>query len=258
MAFRYAVPVALACVASPAFAGSVADLGLSLEQIRDLNAQLTAPIAAPGIAFGSPTAFGASWGQAYAGLGGQTVTDQEEDLDGSATVGVGIGDPRRGIGLETAVNVISLQEGFGDDGSWAFKLHKVLSNRSAIAAGVDNTAGWGGATQQNSSAYVSYSRVIDLAPETPKRPLGLAFSIGAGKERFAEPGDDFGVFGSVALALHRQASVIVDYSRGDFGVAVSVVPFYRIPLVATAGVINVSERYADLEFAAGVGYLYSF
>lgn len=259
MAFRYAVSFALACAAAgPAFAGSVADLGLSLEQIRALNAQLTAPIAAPGIAFGSPTAFGAGWGQAFAGIGGQTVSVGPDDLDGSAVLGMGLGDPRRAVGLEAAVNVISLQEGFAEDGRWGFKLHRVLSNRAGIAIGVDDTAGWGDAKEQHSSAYAVYTQVIDLEPQSPKRPLSLAFSIGAGQERFAEPGDDVGVIGAVALALHRQGSVIADYSRGELNLGASVAPFYRIPLVVTAGVINVTERNADLEFAAGVGYLYQF
>lgn len=258
MASRYAVAVALAFAAGPAVAGSVTDLGLSLEQIRALNAQLTAPVAAPGIAFGSPTAFGASWGQAFAGLGGQTISSGEENLDGSAVLGAGIGDPYRAIGVESVVNVISLQEGFAEDGSWGFKAHKVLPNRAGIAIGVDDTGGWGDAREQHSSTYAAYTQVIDLEPESPKRPLSLAFNIGAGNERFAEPGDDVGGFASVALALHRQGSVMVDYHRGDWGLGASIVPFYRIPLVVTAGFINLAERHADLEFAAGVGYLYSF
>jgi hypothetical protein len=36
------------------------------------------------------------------------------------------------------------------------------------------------------------------------------------------------------------------------------VPMYRIPLVVTVGFINLAERHADIEFAGGVGYLYSF
>jgi hypothetical protein len=259
MAFRHALVFALACAAAgPAFAGSVTDLGLTLEQVRTLNAQLTAPIAAPGIAFGAPTAFGAGWGQAFAGLGGQTVSVGEDDLDGSAVLGVGFGDPQRALGLEAVMNVISLQEGLAEDGSWGFKLHAALPHRAGIAVGVDDTGGWGDAKEQRSSAYAVYTQVIDLSPETPKRPLSLAFNVGAGQERFAPPGDDVAPIGSVALSLHRQASVIADYSRGELNLAASVVPMYRIPLVVTAGFINVAERNADMEFAAGVGYLYSF
>ncbi|MGH8482346.1 MAG: hypothetical protein ACRES8_07790, partial [Nevskiaceae bacterium] len=81
--------LALAVSAGSAQASSIADLGLTLEQVRALNAQLTAPIAAPGIAYGSPTAYGAGWGQLFAGVGGQTVGTAEDDVDGSALAGFG-------------------------------------------------------------------------------------------------------------------------------------------------------------------------
>ena len=108
------------------------------------------------------------------------------------------------------------------------------------------------------SAFEHLQRVLDLDPSSPKRPLSLAWNVGIGQERFAAPGDDVGVFGSVGLSWHRQSSVIADFNGREFGLAVSVVPFYRIPLVFTAGAINLTERFADTEFAAGVGYLHSF
>jgi hypothetical protein len=260
MSIRRTLPLALALTlaAGAAQASSIADLGLTLEQVRALNAQLTAPIAAPGIAFGSPTAFGAGWGQAFMGAGGQTISNGEEDLDGSALVGVGFGDPYSYFAFEAAMNVVSLTEGFGTDGNWSFKFHHTFADRSALAVGLHETAGWGEASATNSSPYAAYTRVFELAPQSYKRPLTLALNAGVGKERFAGIGDDFGAFGSVALAWHRQASVIADFNGRDLGVAISVVPMYRVPLVVTAGFINLTERYEDIEFAAGVGYLHSF
>jgi len=258
MKLRRPLALALAMAAGSAHAGSVADLGLSLEQIRALNAQLTAPIAAPGISFGTPTGFGASWGQTFAGLGGRTVSSGTSDVDGSALVGFGLGDPSRFLGLETAINIISLQEGFAEDGSWGFKLHRALPFRGAVAIGVDDTGGWGDAKEKHSSAYAVYTQVIDLNPQSPKRPMGLAFSAGLGDERFAAPGDDVGALASVALSWQRQASVIVDWHAGELHVAASGVPLYQLPLVITAGFINVTERFGDTEFAAGIGYLHRF
>jgi hypothetical protein len=260
MSIRRNLPIALALAAATgaAQASSIADLGLTLEQVRALNAQLTAPIAAPGIAFGSPTAFGAGWGQAFMGVGGQTISTGEEDVDGSALVGMGFGDPYSYFALEMAINVVSLTEGFGTDGNWSFKAHHTFPDRSALAVGLHETGGWGDASRTNSSPYAAYTRVFELDPASPKRPLTLALNAGVGKERFAGIGDDFGVFGSAALAWHRQASVIADFNGRELGVAISVVPMYRVPLVVTAGFINLTERYEDTEFAAGVGYLKSF
>jgi hypothetical protein len=250
--------LALAATSGAAQASSIADLGLTLEQVRALNAQLTAPVAAPGIAFGSPTAFGAGWGQAFVGAGGQTLSTPGNDLDGSALVGLGLGDPYSYFAFEVAMNVVSLTEGFGQDGNWSFKAHHTFPDRSALAVGWHEATGWGEASSTDSSPYAAYTRVFELAPQSYKRPLTLALNAGMGKERFAAEGDDFGVFGSVALAWHRQASVIADFSGRDLGVAISVVPLYRVPLVVTAGFINLTERYEATEFAAGVGYLKYF
>jgi hypothetical protein len=249
---------ALAAFAGAAPASSVADLGLSLEQVRALNAQLTAPVVAPGIAFGSPTAFGAGWGQAFVGIGGQTVSNPGSEVDGSALLGAGFGDPSRYIAFEAAMNVISLTDSFGDAGNWSFKAHRTFGNRSAIAIGVTDVGGWGDAEDTDSSTYAAYTQVFELDPANPKRPLTLALNVGVGNERFADPDQDAGAFGSAALSWHRQSSVIVDYDGRDFGIAVSAVPMYRIPLVVTVGFINLAERHADIEFAGGVGYLYSF
>lgn len=250
--------LALAAVAGGAQAGSITDLGLSLEQIRALNAQLTAPVAAPGIAFGSPTAYGAGWGQAFAGVGGQTVDEANSEVDGSALVGFGLGDPNRYLGLEAAMNIISLTDRFGDDGSWGFKVHHTFSDRSALAVGVADVGGWGDAKDTDATTFAAYSRVVELDPASPKRPLTLAWNVGIGDGRHAEPSADIGVFGSVALSWHRQSSVIADFDGRDLGLGVSAVPFYRIPLVVTAGLINVTGRYEDVQFAGGVGYLHSF
>lgn len=254
-----ALGILLTLASATANAGTVADLGLSVEQIRALNAQLTAPIAAPGIAFGSPTAFGAGWGQLFAGIGGQTIPPgSKENVDGSALVGAGFGDPRRGLGLEVAMNIISLQDSFGDDGNWNFKLHRTLPWRASLAVGIEDTGGWGAAKNTESSSYAAYTQVIELSPESPKRPLNLAFTLGVGDERFADPDSSTGVFGAVSLAVHRQGSVIADWTGRDLNIGASVVPFYRIPLVLTIGFINLTEEHEDTEFAGGVGYLYQF
>lgn len=250
--------LALAAATGAAQASSIADLGLTLEQVRALNAQLTAPIAAPGIAFGSPTAFGAGWGQAYMGIGGQTISTGQEDVDGSALVGIGFGDPHELFAFDMAMTVVSLTEGLGQDGNWSFKFHHTFADRSALAVGLHEAAGWGEASDTSTSPYVAYTRVLELAPQAYKRPLTLALNAGVGKERFAGISDDYGAFGSVALAWHRQSSVIADFNGRELGVAISVVPMYRIPLVFTAGLINLTERYEDTEFAAGIGYLHSF
>lgn len=259
--FSRCTALVLALAAGSAHAGgTLADLGLTLDQVRDLNAQLTAPIVAPGIAFGSTTGFGAGWGQLYAGVGGETLpSGSDKPVDGSALFGLGLGDSRRAIALDMSMNVISLQNNFGDSGNWNFKLHRALPGRSSLAVGVEDTGAWGDAQQRGSSTYVAYSKVFDLEPETPKRPLNVAVTLGTGNERFADPDKGgWGAFGAVALAWHRQSTIIADWNGRDLNAAVSLVPMYRVPLIVTLGAINLTERYEKAEFSGGIGYLYQF
>lgn len=238
-----------------------AQLGLSRAQIVALNAQLTAPAVAPGIAYGSPVAFGAGWGQAYWGLGGQTMPPSDpNDVDGSMTLGMGLFDPVKAVGLDSAVSVISVYEDFAADGNVNFKLHRMVGRTASVAVGVDNLAPWGVIEGTNPSYYGVYTQVFQLAPQTPRTPWTLAVNVGLGNERFVDPGDDgVGVFGSLAIAPVRRASLIVDWSGRDLNAAFSVVPYHTWPLVITAGFINLTERNnVDTEFAGGLGWLWQF
>jgi hypothetical protein len=265
------IPLAAALVAAMASSAAIAQsdtsgladlsqLGLSRSQVEALNAQLTAPAAAPGIAFGSPVAFGTGFGQAFFAVGGQTQpSTYPNDYDGSATLGVGLGNPFLYAGLEVTATAISVYEGFAEDGNVNFKLHRVLPGRSGIAIGVDNTSRWGNARGTDSSTYGAFTKVMDLAPDSPKHAWPLAITVGAGDGRFVDPGEDgIGVFGAVAIQPFRQVSVIVDYTGRDTNAALSLVPFARLPVVVTAGAVNLGERFLRREFAGGVGVLFNF
>jgi hypothetical protein len=244
-----------------AHAVGVGELGLSVDQIRSLNAQLTAPRAAPGIAFGSPVAYGADWGQLFAGIGGETVPPGAPDsVDGSMLLGLGVGDSATLVGLELSASLISLTEGFGDDGAFNAKLHRALPGRASIAVGIEGTAGWGNARSADESTYAVYTQAFDLAPASARQPVPLVFNVGLGTERFVDPGDGgVGLFGSVSLHPHRQLGLILDYTGRDANAAVSVVPFYRYPVVLTVGAVNLGNRHGlDTEFAGGLGMLYQF
>lgn len=266
-----AAAVSTAALASPVIAAEqsgVIDLNQLdlpesvLQQLRDM---LTAPRGAPGIAFGSPVAFGAQWGDLYAGLGGQTrekTVANNDSVDGSLALGFGLGDARESVGLDTTVGVISLTEGLGDDGNVSFKLHASLPNQSAIAVGLENTGRWGLAKNTSSSVYAVYSKLWGPTVFGKKRPL--ATSVGVGSERFVDIDDSgdnegLGMFASTALQVNRHVSTILDWTGVDLNAAVSVVPFRTLPVTITAGMINLTENNGtDVEFSAGVGYSYNF
>lgn len=269
-----AAAVSTAAVASSPLmaAGQTAADAISLDQLnlpesvmQQLRDQLTAPKGAPGIAFGSPVAFGAQWGDLYAGIGGQTLpekTAKGRDVDGSLALGFGLGNASKSIGLDTTIGVISLEDEFAEDGNVSFKLHAALPNQSAFAIGIENTARWGAGENGKSSVYAVYSKLWGPTLFGKKRPL--ATSVGVGSQRFVDVDDagkkeGMGVFASTALQVNRRVSTILDWTGVDLNAGVSVVPFRTIPVTITVGAINLTENNdVDVEFSGGIGYSYNF
>ena len=262
----------IALIAGAAFAGSassatltLADLGLSPEQIRAITAQANAPATSPGIAFGSPTGFGAGWGVIGFGVSGQTLPDNaQDDVDGSATVSFGLGDPVKWVGLQADVNIISLRKSFGDSGNLNLKLHTTLPGRSAVSVGVEGVGAWGDAKSRENSVYAAFTKVFSLNPANPTNTLPLAINIGLGDERFeSNRNDGVGLFGGFAFIPHPQFSIIADWTGQKLNAGVSVVPFRRVPLSLTVGALDVTERDINnvpgsTEFSATLGYAVRF
>lgn len=247
---------------------TLADLGLSDAQARALLAALSSPASSPGIVFGSPVGFGIDWGEVAVGVGGQTIAKRCancDSVDGSASIGFGVGNAQRYIGLETTVSIISLKESFGDDGAVGMKLHTTLPGRSAFAVGVENIGRWGAAKAGSSSVYAVGTKFIDLRPSNPANPMPLSLNLGIGDNRFANVGDDgAGVFGGVAFLPMQQLSLIADWTGRALNLGVSAAPIRSMPLTITAGAQNVSGRRLggqfgdDTEFAAGIGYTFRY
>lgn len=251
------------------------DLGLSEAQSRALLNVLDSPAASPGIAFGSPVGFGADWGELGIGVGGQTLPDDNAagNLDGSLGMTFGLGNAEKWLGLETTVNIISLRNSFGDDGSFGFKLHTTLPGRSGFAVGVNNVGRWGDAQAGRSSVYAVGTKFFgDAVP--------VALNLGVGDNQFndidrvcngATPPvcfDDVdegaNIFGGVAVFPIDQLSLIADWTGRGLNLGLSAAPFRRVPLVGTIGALNVTGAYQgqqfgdEVQFGAGIGYNFSF
>lgn len=246
----------LASASQGASAIQLSELGLTPEQIKALVAQAKAPAAAPGISFGSPVAFGAGWGDLGVGVGGSTrPKGSSPTLDGGASVVFGLGNPKSAVGLESAVNIISVGKDPGHDGNVNLKLHTSLSRYSAVAVGVENVARWGTAKRTSSSVFAAYSQLVPL-PFSYAR--AVAVNVGLGDNRFSEDGDGPQLFGGLAVIVHPQVSLIADYNGIELNGGVSFVPFRRWPLTINLGAINLTENTADTEFSGGIGYSIPF
>ncbi len=225
--------------------------------------------ASPGSSSGSPTAFGASFGQVFAGASYQERTRFTETSDGSLSAGFGLGDARKYAGLEVAVSVLDLSSRNNDDkafdrGSFSFKLHRALPNNWAVAVGYENAIVWG-FTDAGSSVYGVVSKIIPFK-NSPAEPFSsLTVSAGIGNGRFRSE-DDFNrdegtvnFFGSAGLRVIEQASVIADWTGQDLTVGASIVPFRNLPIVITPAVADITGSAGDgARFILGVGFSRSF
>lgn len=242
---------------------------LPLPPVRQAPPLETVP--APGSSALSPTAFGASFGQAFVGAAFQARTRFTNSSDGTIAAGFGLGDARKAAGLQVSVTVLNLfnnREG-GDDsafnrGSISFKLHRLISNDLAVAVGVENALVWG-YTDAGTSGYGVASKIFRLKqnPAEPFSSVTLSLGLGGGRFRseddFQNGADSINVFGSAAVRVTESVSAIADWAGQDLTLGVSIVPFREIPLVITPAFTDITGSAGDgARFFLGVGYNYSF
>lgn len=236
-----------------------------LREPATLQVSTLGAVSTPGSSSGSPTAFGASWGRGFLGVGFQERTRYTNDADGSISLGIGLGDARKAVGVEVTAGVYSL---LGDDaferGGISFKAHRVLPENFAVAVGVENAIIWGD-TDAGSSLYGVVSKIFQLR-ENPREPFSqLTASVGIGGGRFRSEDDiindedSIGVFGSIGLRVAEPVSLIADWTGQDLTIGASIVPFRNVPLVITPAIADITDNAGDgARFILGVGYNFTF
>lgn len=245
-------------LAFAAFTGAVLTSGAYAQDARDrlklsipqgLESEVGHfPRGAPGISSGSPIAFGANWHDAFIGVGFQSPVRYGDASDGGAAIGIGLGNARDAVGLELVVNPLStFRSGVGNRVGFSAKLHKLFAGNWGIAAGVQDIIMNKNPDSGDPSIFGVISKVIDLNGASLP---ALTLSGGVGNNGFRlekdirENNSTVGVFGSAALRVHEQVSLIADWGGQDLTAAVSFVPFAAFPLVITPGI-------ADLTGTAG-------
>lgn len=219
----------------------------------------------PGSNTGSVSAFGAAWGQGFIGAGYQERARYRDEDDGTAVVGIGLGDPRRYVGIEVAVTSSNtLEQTPFQDGFLSFKVHRSLPSGFGIAVGVENIVDWDGDDNPDSgpdadeSWYGVVSKVWGLDGTTPFKTVTASLGVGSGRfqseEDFLADEDGIGVFGALATQIVDQVSLIADWNGQDLGIGASIAPFQSFPLVVTPAVMDVTENAGDgARFVVGVG-----
>lgn len=229
------------------------------------------PRGAPGTSTGSPTAFGANWGDVYGGVGLQTPVRGGNSADGAVVVGFGLLNSSKYVGLDVGVSALStVKTGWGKRMGLNLKLHADLPDDWGVAIGASTLYLDGAPTNDNQpSLYGVVSKVISLEGTWFK---ALTLSAGAGNEAFRLEQDilsgnkSIGAFGSAALRVWDQLSVIADWPGQDLNVGVSVVPVRSWGLVITPAIVDVTGQSGTLpgqatirpRFSLGTGWTISF
>ncbi|MBE9016636.1 S-layer homology domain-containing protein [Chroococcidiopsidales cyanobacterium LEGE 13417] len=260
-----ATPVASAPEPQPLTAEQVTKLRQQYRiEVTPLTTLIRPSVVGGGSSVGSPTAFGADWGSAFVGTSFQGRARNTSKADGAASLGFGLGDARRAVGLEIAATTVDLYGNTFGDGTISFKLHRLLPANFGIAVGAENAIIWG-ETDGGSSLYGVVSKAFNLKEDAAKPFSKITTSVGLGGGRFrseedVEDGNDtVNVFGSMGLQATEQLSLIADWTGQDLNLGVSVVPFRSLPLVITPSLADVTGNAGDgTRFVLGVGYVSRF
>ena len=232
------------------------------------------PRGAPGTSTGSPIAFGANWGDIYAGAGLQAPIRYSTASDGGATVGMGFANATEYVGIDVGLTFLStVRSGLTNRMGLSAKLHKVFGDNWGVAVGVENIYISNKPTDGNASVYGVVSKVVDLSGSWLSDFRSLTLSLGAGNEDFRLEKDvragnkTVAVFGSAALRIWEPVSLIVDWPGQDLNIGVSIVPFKEFPLVITpaindltglAGTHNYGTASVRPRFSLGAGLAFKF
>ncbi len=233
---------------------------LSSRQLQRIARALGAPGNFPGITLNNPPGFGGGWGNI--GIGAQfNNRNRFTSEDGALSVSIGLGDPQEAVGFDVslALTGLSNDRGATDNlgaGSINVQASRVLPNNYSISAGVINLVDWmDAASDTGRSFYSSVSKVL-IFDEDIEKPFSLGFvTLGVGNGVFRtesniDPTDELGgtqlnVFGSFATSMGSQAHAIAEWTGQDLTMGLSVVPFKRIPLVASFGLNDLTGNAGD-------------
>lgn len=222
----------------------------------------------PAVAFGVPTAFGADARDVFAAAGYQhRLRDTEDAKDGAVFAGFGLGNAHRWSGAEFTLAFYDLKTNEGQrgrdepfrDGSVSVKLHRRVTSRVAVAAGIENAVQFG-ETDGGRSAYAVVSGLLPVGQPGLERVTG---TVGVGNGRFNTvdrvKGGTNGVslFGSLGVRVARPVGVLASWTGQDLNVGLSLAPLRFLPLVVTPALLDVAGTSDDAQsgarFAVSVG-----
>lgn len=220
----------------------------------------------PSFTFSAPSGMVPSYGVVFGGVGGVTNVRGSSRTDGAASVGFGYGDAQESLGGAVTVGLGSINPSDGgalNRGYLGLSMgHFFTKTLTGVSAGINNIGGWhAGEGIPTQSYYLAATQLLS----NNFMPVVVSAGVGNNLYTFQRSTKDrnthVGVFGSVAVYVLPQVSLIADYTSGITTLGASLVPIAKLPIVVNLGARDVFEYGTNqhrVSFVGSISYAYSF
>ena len=238
------------------------------------------PRTSPGFSVFNPVGFGADNNLVFFALSYQNRTRYTQTSDGEGGIGIGIGDANNvAAELSYSINSFGSSAAFGS-GAFNIKVHKRLSEDTAVAIGWNQFAktqfgagrnGNGPSDYPNNSYYAVGTKIFRTREDINDPFSRVAVTGGIGSGVFLPFNENtldrtgLGVFGSVGVRVARPVSAVLEWTGQDLAAGVSIAPFENFPLVITPAFRDIagigqsgSGAPAGARFVLGASVAFNF
>ncbi len=208
----------------------------------------------PATTIGTPSAHGADWSDVFAGVGVQNRARYGNLANGTAIVGLGIGDSIKNVGLEIGISSFGLiRHGAPFSiGGVSLKLHHYFQDwQLGMAAGYENAIYWG-VPDSGQSFFLVFSKFFLLGKGSVKEPFKTLFvHVGFGDGRFRSENavrdkvNNISPFLAVAMRAADPVNLIANWTGSDLAFGVSLTPFRDTPISIGFSALDILKQAGD-------------
>jgi hypothetical protein len=239
---------------------------LLIRPIQPPSPNVFRQIYTPSLNAGTPVAFGLQTGDAFISVLGATAGRLRDTVDGSVSVGTGLGDANQYLAVEGVFNINSIRN-FGSNGSFDLKVHRSIfqdsTTQAAVAVGWTNFANYGtnsGGTPSSVYGAATISQLTDPTNAESPKPLVATIGVGGGIYRKSTSNDGVGVFANVGYQFDPQWGVSTAWSGQGLNFGLGFLPDVTFPLNLTltySDVTNNSNAGTQVIFGISYGFNYA-
>jgi len=219
----------------------------------------------PSLNAGTPVGFGLETGDAFIGIFGSTAGRLRDTVDGSVSMGTGLGDASKYLALEGVFNINSIRN-FGSNGSFDLKVHRIVYEdfyrQIGVAVGWTNFANYGtnaGGTPSSVYGAATISQLTDPENLDSPKPLIATLGLGGGTYRKSTSNGGVGVFANLGYQFAPQWGASTAWSGQGLNFGVGFLPDPTVPLNITLTYSDVTNNSdAGTQLILGVSYGFNY